>query len=90
MPTRVLGRVQIIQTFDGLSERGEEAVCYMSTNKTFRFYLNGNHNYVFNFQLINEETISKTIDDMHTKASCGFDGISSRLLKLIKPVLTKS
>ena len=61
-----------------------------STNKTFRFYLNGNHNNVFNFQLINEETISKTIDDMHTKASCGFYGISSRLLKLIKPVLTKS
>ena len=27
---------------------------------------------------------------MHTKASCGFDGISSQLLKLIKPVLTKS
>ena len=27
---------------------------------------------------------------MHTKASCGVDGISSRLLKLIKPVLTKS
>ena len=27
---------------------------------------------------------------MHTKASCGFDGISSRLLKLIKPVLIKS
>ena len=27
---------------------------------------------------------------MHPKASCGFDGISSRLLKLIKPVLTKS
>ena len=61
-----------------------------STNKTFTFYLNGNHNNVFNFQLINEETISKTIDDMHTKASCGFDGIFSRLLKLIKSVLTKS
>ena len=27
---------------------------------------------------------------MHTKASCGFDGISSRLLKFIKPVLIKS
>ena len=27
---------------------------------------------------------------MHTKASCGFDSVSSWLLKLIKPVLTKS
>ena len=61
-----------------------------STNKTFRYYLNGNHDNVFNFQLINEETISKTIDEMHTKVSCGCDGISSRLLKLIKHVLTKS
>ena len=45
---------------------------------------------MLNFQLINEETISKTIDDMHTKASCRFDCISSQLLKSIKPVLTKS
>ena len=61
-----------------------------STNKTFRYYLNGKHNNVFNFQLINEETISKTIDDMHTKASCVFDGNSSLVLKSVKPVLTKS
>ena len=61
-----------------------------STTKTLRYYLNGKHNNVFNFQLINEETIYKTIDDMHTKASCGFDGISSRLVKSIKSVLTTS
>ena len=61
-----------------------------STYKTFRYYLNGHHTNVFKVQLINEETISKTIDDMHRKANCGFDGISSRLLKSVKPVLTKS
>ena len=31
----------------------------------------------------------KTVDDMQTKASCGFDGISSRVLKSVKPVLKK-
>ena len=46
-----------------------------STNKTFRYYLNGQHNNVFNFQLINEQTLSKTIYYMYTKASCGFDSI---------------
>ena len=61
-----------------------------STNKTFRYYLIGNHNNLFNFQRINEETISKTIDVMHTKVSCRFDGISSWLLKSNKPVLKKN
>ena len=39
---------------------------------------------------IDDEMISKTIDSIQPKTSCGFDGISSQLLKSLKPALTQS
>ena len=42
---------------------------------------------------IDDDTISEIdnyIQIIHPKTSCGFDGISSRLLKLVKPALIKS
>ena len=32
---------------------------------------------------------AKTIDSIQPKTSCGFDGISSQLLKSLKPALTR-
>ena len=34
--------------------------------------------------------LRKTINNLPTKNSCGFDGISKKLLKVIEPVILKS
>ena len=57
------------------------------SNKTFEHYMNEEHTHLFCFETIDDEIISKTIDIIQTKASCGFDGISSQLLKSLKPAL---
>ena len=41
----------------------------------------------FNFQLINEQIITKVIDSIKPKSSYGINGISSKLLKFIKPAI---
>lgn len=59
-------------------------------NKNYSYYLNKNVNSVFTFQSVDEETIRKTINNLPTKNSSGFDGISSKLLKIIEPAIIKS
>ena len=54
------------------------------SNKTFNHYMNDEHTHLFCFETIDDEIISKTIDSIQPKTSCGFDGISSQLLKIIK------
>ena len=49
-------------------------------------YLKQDINCVFN---VEEETISITIMKLANKNSCGFDGISTNLLKIIEPAITK-
>ena len=51
------------------------------SNKTFKHYMNDEHTHLFCFETIDDEIISKTIDSIQPKTSCGFDGISSQLLK---------
>jgi hypothetical protein len=34
--------------------------------------------------------VRKTINNLPTKNSCGFDGVSTKLLKVIEPVILKS
>ena len=60
------------------------------SNKTFKHYMNEEHTHLFCFETIDDEIISKTIDSIQPKTSCGFDGISSQLLKSLKPALTRS
>ena len=50
-------------------------------NKIFSYYLNKHIHTVFKFQNIDDETVKKTIQSLPTKNSCGFDGISSKLIK---------
>ena len=52
--------------------------------------MNEEHTHLFSFETIDDEIISKTIDSIQPKTSCGFDGISSQLLKSLKPALTQS
>ena len=60
------------------------------SNNTFKYYMNEEHTHLFCFEPIDDEKISKTIDSIQPKTSCGFDGISSQLLKSLKPALTHS
>ena len=53
------------------------------------YYLNKHINRVFNFENIDEETVRKTIQTLPSKNSCGLDGISSKLIKIIEPAIIK-
>ena len=57
--------------------------------KNDKYYLNKHINTVFNFQTIDEETVRKTIQNLPSKNSCGLDGISSKLIKIIEPAIIK-
>ena len=57
--------------------------------KNYKYYLNKHINTIFNFQNIDEETVRKTIQTLPSKNSCGLDGISSKLIKIIEPAIIK-
>ena len=59
-------------------------------NKNYSFYLNKQINSTFTFKNIDEIIVKKTINNLPTKNSCGYDDIiSSKLLKVIAPVIIK-
>ncbi len=58
-------------------------------NKTFHSYLTDIHNNNFQLKNINEEITMSIIDKLTPKTSCGFDGISSKMIKIIKTTLIK-
>lgn len=59
-------------------------------NKTYSSFLNKQINSTFTFEKVGEDTVKKVIQSLPTKNSYGFDGISSKLLKIIEPVIIKS
>jgi hypothetical protein len=59
----------------------------MPKNKSFRNYLTHNHNHNFQFQNIEVDITNSIIDKLTPKTSCGFDGISTKLVKTIKIAL---
>ena len=58
-------------------------------NKNYKYYLNKRIDTVFTFQNIDEETVRKIIQNLPSKNSCGLDGISSKLIKIIEPAIIK-
>ena len=48
------------------------------SNKTFKHYMNEENTHCICVETIDDEIISKTIDSIQPKTSCGFDGISSK------------
>ena len=58
--------------------------------KDYSCYLNKHINLTFKIQNVDEETVKKIINNLPTKNSCGFDGISSKLLKIIEPAIIQS
>ena len=75
--------------FTNISQTIAESIQYKG-NKTYDYYLNTQVKSVFKFKNVNEETVRKTINDLLTKNSSGFDGISSKFLKIIEPAIIKS
>ena len=59
----------------------------MLANKDYSDYLNKGINSSFTFVNIDEAVVKKTINNLQAKSSSGCDGISSKLLKVIEPVI---
>ena len=57
------------------------------TGLHFRKYLTTNINTGFQFHNVNEQYVSKIIDDLKAKTSCGIDNISNKFLKDIKSLI---
>jgi len=58
-------------------------------NRSFQDYLTNPVNHSFQFQRINESAVIEIIDKLQNKTSSGFDGLSNKLLKLIKYEVVK-
>ena len=56
----------------------------------FTYYLNRQINSTFKIQNVDEEAVKKVTHNLPTKHSYGFDGISSKLLQIIEPVILRS
>ena len=59
------------------------------SHETHHKYLTRNILTSFNFSLVDENHIAKTLASLRTKNSSGHDGISTKLLKFTSPALLK-
>ena len=60
-----------------------------SGEKDCAYYLKDNLNCKFALNAVDEQIVSKTIDNLSNKASCGFDNISTMFLNQIAPTILK-
>jgi len=58
-------------------------------NGNFMDYLKEPRDNIFNFDLVTESTTNKVIDNLQPKSSCGWDGISPKLIKTCKQIISK-
>jgi hypothetical protein len=61
----------------------------MPNNKNFKNYLTLKYNHNFQFTNVTEEMISIIINKLPPKTSFGFDGLTTKLIKMIKNALIK-
>jgi hypothetical protein len=61
----------------------------MPKDKNFQIYLTHKYEYNFQFNNIDEGAITSIVNKLAPKTSCGFDGISTKLVKTIKFALIK-
>ena len=57
--------------------------------KDFSYYLNRQIHSTFKINDVDEEAVKIIIHNLPTKHSCGFDGISSKVKKIIEPAIIK-
>ncbi len=58
-------------------------------NKSFKNYLTVKYNLNFQFQNVEESNVNEIISKLKSKTSFGWDGLSTKLLKSIKSIMTK-
>ena len=75
--------------FTNIGQSITQRIKYKGSQK-YSYYWNKNVTSTFTFEHIDEKTVRKTINNLPTKYSCGFDGISTNLHKIIEPVILKS
>ena len=74
--------------FTNIGENIAKGINY-DGNKTYGHYLNKYIHSSFTFMNIDEDAINKIIYNLPPKSSSGCDGISTKLLKVIAPVIIK-
>ena len=88
----IADRVNIANTFNvfftNIGEKIAKGINY-DGNKNYGNYLNTEIHSTFTFMNIDEVVIKKIIYNLPPKSSSGCDGISSKLLKVIEPVIIK-
>ena len=93
MAQRYLIEYIIANTFNGfftnIGEKIANGIDYVG-NRDYNYYLTKDIHSYFNFLNIDEAVVKKTINNLQAKSSSGCDGISSKLLKVIVPVIIKS
>ena len=61
----------------------------VNSTTTYKSYLTDPTDFRFQFRQISELEVRSVIDNLENKTSCGCDGISNTLLKLIKNEISK-
>ena len=74
--------------FTNIGEKIAKGINY-DGNKNYGHYLNKDIHSSFTFMNIDEDAINKIIYNLPPKSSSGCDGISTKLLKVIDPVIIK-
>ena len=74
--------------FTNIGEKIAKGINY-DGNKNYGHYLNKDIHSSFTFMNIDEDAINKIIYHLPPKSSSGCDGISSKLLKVIAPIIIK-
>ena len=81
-------QTHLIHFFTNVGQKIAKDIQY-DGNKNYSYYLNKHIHSTFTFKNIDEIIVKKTINNLPTKNSCGYDDISSKLLKVIAPVIIK-
>ena len=81
-------QINLILFFTNVGQKIATDIKY-DGNKNYSFYLNKQINSTFTFKNIDKIIVKKTINNLPTKNSCGYDDVSSKLLKVIAPVIIK-
>ena len=85
-------RVHIANAFNvfltNIGEKIANGIDYVG-NRDYNYYLDKDIHSSFTFVNIDEAVVKKTINNLQAKSSSGCDGISSKLLKVIEPVIIK-
>ena len=79
-------QINLIHFFTNVGQKIAKYIQY-DGNKNYSYYLNKQIHSTFTN--IDEIIVKKTINNLPTKNSCGYDDISSKLLNVIAPVIIK-